>query len=343
MCNGFMLFCALNSVKGMFIKMNGLTVIVPVYNVEQYLERCLNSIINQTCKPQKIIIIDDGSSDNSSIIADTFASKYENIIVIHKENGGLSSARNAGLKITETEYVTFVDSDDYLSLNMYEKLFAQMEENNADISIGGVWYEYENGEKHTPYKPGVKKVYTKIEALKELNSYRVFNMSFCDKIFKTELFRMRAYGENEIFFPDGKVSEDFYTMFKIIARAEKITYTSEAFYHYTQRPNSISRGKKPNVEPLNAAYAQLEFYRKWFPEICYIAESAYVFHHIGVYKAYERRGLKCPEDIKNAARKISRKYMKSILKNDVISLKKKMQAFIFCYAFFIYKYLIRIA
>ena len=101
--------------------MKDLTVIVPIYNVAPYLERCINSIINQTYVPKKIILVDDGSTDNSRNIADKFAAEYEFVSVIHKENGGLSSARNAGLAITETEYVTFVDSDDYLSLDMYEK------------------------------------------------------------------------------------------------------------------------------------------------------------------------------------------------------------------------------
>lgn len=322
--------------------MRELTVIVPIYNVEKYLERCVNSIVNQTYKPEKIILVDDGSTDKSGALADEFAAKHENVTVIHKPNGGLSSARNAGLEMTDTEFVTFVDSDDYLSCDMYEKLFLQLENCDADISIGGVWYEQENGKKSTPYKPGMSKVFTKIEALKELNSYRYFNMGVWNKIYKTSLFEKNAYGDEYIEFPAGKVSEDFYVMHKIIARADKIAYTSEPLYHYIQRPNSISRNKKINTESLNAALAQVDFYNEWFSDIAYIAESMCVFTFIGVYAKHIKMGLKCPEDIVCKARKISQKYMKSVLKNDVISLKKKLQAAVFGYMFPMYKYVAKI-
>ena len=322
--------------------MKDLTVIVPIYNVAPYLERCINSIINQTYVPKKIILVDDGSTDNSENIADKFAAEYEFVSVIHKENGGLSSARNAGLAITETEYVTFVDSDDYLSLDMYEKLFFQLEKHTADISICGVWYESENGKKTTPYKIGINKVFTKIEALKELNSYRFFNMSFCNKIFKTCLFKESAYGENGIIFPVGIVSEDFYIMHKIIARASTIVYISEPLYHYIQRENSISRAKKPNLECLNASVSQVEFYKKWFPDIAYVAESACLFTYMRAYSTHLRRKLICPEEIIDNSKKLAEKYIKSVLKNDVISIKKKIQAIIYRYMFPIYKYIVKL-
>jgi len=319
-----------------------LTVIVPIYNVEKLLEKCVKSIINQTYAPKRIILVNDGSTDNSGIIADKFAADYEFVSVIHKENGGLSSARNAGLAITETEYVTFVDSDDYLSLDMYEKLFFQLEKHTADISICGVWYESENGKKTTPYKIGINKVFTKIEALKELNSYRFFNMSFCNKIFKTCLFKESAYGEDGIIFPVGKVSEDFYIMHKIIARACTISYISEPLYHYIQRKNSISRAKKPNLECLNASAAQVEFYKKWFPDIAYVAESACLFTYMRAYSTHLRRKLICPKEIIDNSKNIAEKYIKSVLKNDVISIKKKIQAIIFRYMFPIYKYIVKL-
>lgn len=322
--------------------MKELTVIVPIYNVEKYLARCINSIVNQTYKPKKIILVDDGSPDKSGAVADEFAAKYENITVIHKPNGGLSSARNAGLEIIDTEFVTFVDSDDYLSHDMYEKLFLQLEKHNADISICGVWYEQENGKKMSPYKLGINKVFTKIEALKELNSYRYFNMGVWNKIYRTSLFKIDAYGDEYLDFPVGKVSEDFYVMHKIIARANKIAYTSEPLYHYIQRPNSISRNKKVNTESLNAALAQVDFYNEWFPDIAYIAESMCVFTFIGVYAKHIKMGLQCPENIVFKAKKISRKYMRSVLKNDVISFKKKLQAALFGYMFPIYKYIAKI-
>lgn len=320
--------------------MKDFTVIVPIYNVENYLRRCIESIIKQTCMPKEIILVNDGSTDGSGAIADEFAEKYDSITVIHKDNGGSSSARNAGLKIIKTKYVTFVDSDDYLSLDMYEKLFAQLEEYDADISICGVWYEEESGEKSTPYKQGIKKFFTKTDALKELNSYRYFNMSFCDKIFRTSLFFQNAYGEGNIEFPVENICEDLYIMHKIIARAEKIVYSSEPLYHYVQRGGSKSRGKTPNTDILEGVVSQVEFYQRWFPDIAYIAESACAFHYISVYGAFIKRKLECPPEILSCAKKYTKKYFRSVMKNDVVPTRKKIQTLIFRYAFFLYKYII---
>ncbi len=319
-----------------------LSVVVPVFNVEAYLERCVESIANQSYPIENIILVDDGSTDNSGKIADCFAEKYDNVIVVHQKNGGLSAARNTGLTLVKTEYVTFVDSDDYIDKDMYKILMEQMDTCRADVSIGGVWYEKENGEKSSPYRLGIKKVFSKHDALKELNSYRYFNMSFCNKIFKTSLFNTSGYGEEELRFPDGKVSEDQYVMHKILARAEVIAYTSQPLYHYIQRMGSISRNTKINLEVLNAATAQMEFYQKWFPEIAYIAESACVFHYIAVCAGHIKRRQDIPKYIYVDTQKLIKTYWKSIGKNDVVPLKKKLQAFVFKTSFAIYKLIVYI-
>ena len=318
-----------------------LTVIIPIYNVKNYLKKCVLSILTQEELPQKIILIDDGSTDGSGQLADKLKSKSDLITVIHKENGGLSSARNYGIELSTTKYITFVDSDDYVEKSMYKELTTLIENNDADISIGGVWYTYENGDKYSPYKPGVNKIWTKKEALKELNSYKYFNMGFWNKIFKRELFEQSGYGDEKLRFPEGKISEDLYLMHKVIARAEKIAYTSKPLYFYVQRTGSISRGKKINLEALKAAKSQVDFYQKWFPDISYIAESAYLFTYMWAYSAHIKRNLKCPADILEESKVVSRKYIKSILKNDVIPKKKKLQALVFRYLFPAYKHLVR--
>ena len=127
------------------------SVIVPIYNVEAYLLRCVNSIKEQTYNNLEIILVDDGSTDSSGMIADSFAENYERIRVIHQKNGGLSAARNTGIDNTKTEYITFVDSDDYVDSNMYEVLLKNMDSKNADISIGGVWREDTEGNKSSVY------------------------------------------------------------------------------------------------------------------------------------------------------------------------------------------------
>lgn len=308
-----------------------LTVVVPVYNVEKYLEKCVQSIENQFLMPTEVILVDDGSTDNSGVIAEELKQRWNNIRVIHQKNGGLSAARNSGIDAAKCEYITFVDSDDYIDPEMYSVLMEQMIAENADISIGGVWYEQETGEKYAPYPEQVYRVWQKEEALIELNSYRYFNMSFCDAIFKLSLFNGQGYKESKLRFPLRKLSEDQYLMHKIVARADHIVYTSRAFYHYVQRKNSISRNTNVNTGPMGASLAQLEFFNRWFPHLNYVAEPSVAFSHILIYNSYVRQGLECPKELRSKLRCVVKKYLRSVLRNSHIPKVKKIQALTFCY------------
>ena len=142
-----------------------LSVIVPIYNVEDYLNRCVDSIINQTYKNLEIILVDDGSPDNCPQMCDDYAKKDSRIRVVHKENGGLSDARNAGMKVATGEYVSFIDSDDYISLDFYETLFQTMVDNDSDIVECSVVKFYEN-EKFDEYSDDLKVTnYETVDAL----------------------------------------------------------------------------------------------------------------------------------------------------------------------------------
>lgn len=319
---------------------NRLTVVVPVYNVENYLKKCLESIVNQTWHVDEIIIVDDGSTDGSGAIADAYEAKYKNIKVVHQKNGGLSAARNTGIDKAQSEYITFVDSDDYVDRSMYKKLMENMLKEKADISIGGVWREEVGGRKSSVYPEGIFKVWGKIDALIQLNSYNYFNMSFCDKIFKRSLFEEKAGRTDRLRFPVGKTCEDYYLMHQVIARAETIVYTSQPFYHYVQRNGSISRNKKVSMAQIGASMAQLEFYNKWFPELSYIAETACCFSNISIYSTYARKGIKCPSKTLNELRNAARGFLKSVLKNSYIPKVKKVQAVVFCYCTPLYKWMI---
>lgn len=310
--------------------MLNLTVVIPVYNVENYLRRCVESVVAQTALPEQIILVDDGSTDTCGKICDSYAERYCNIEVIHQKNQGLSAARNLGIDKAKCDLITFVDSDDYIEVDMYEKLCNLMRENQADIAVGGVWIESENGKKRSQYKENVMKCWTRTEALVELNSYQYFNMSFCDKVFKRSLFQ-------DLQFPIGKLCEDYYLMHKIIARANKVCYTSQPYYHYMQRMNSISRNKKVNLAPMDASLEQLKFYQRYFPELVYVAETACAFSHMGIYTTYVRNGLKCPKDLLRNLTIVSRKYLKSVLRNSHIPKIKKVQALMFCYALPVYE------
>ena len=303
--------------------MLNLTVIIPVYNVEKYLHRCVDSVLGQTELPKQIILVDDGSTDNCSMICEDYAKKYNNITIIHQKNQGLAAARNCGINHAVCDFVTFVDSDDYIEEDMYENLYRLIIENGADIAVGGVWVESEDGSKRNQYKEGVKKCWTKQEALIELNSYQYFNMSFCDKIFKKSLFK-------NLRFPVGKLCEDYYLMHKVIAKADKVCYMSQPFYHYIQRMNSISRNKKINLAPIEASLEQLQFFQENYPELTYIAETACAFSHMGIYTAYVRHGVECPKGLLKYLRAVSRKYLRSVLHNSHIPKVKKVQALMFC-------------
>lgn len=316
-----------------------LSVVVPVYNVEKYLAKCIRSLLQQFIPIDEIIIVDDGSLDNSGKIADNFAAENHNVIVIHQQNMGLSGARNTGIDRAAGEYIGFVDSDDYVDPCMYSVLLQRAIENDADISMCGVWYERETGEGYSPFILGKQLVWNKERALVELNSYRYLNMSVWKAVYKRELFEKEAYGENKLRFPLGRINEDYYLMHKIIARADKVAYTSEPFYHYIQRPNSISRNstKTINTEQISASLSQLEFFNKWFPELSYIAETASAFSHMGIYSGCVRKGISCPNDLLRELRTKCRFFLKSVLKNKYIPTSKKVQALAFCYALPIYR------
>lgn len=311
---------------------SNLTVVVPVYNVEKYLRKCVDSILAQSLPVDEIILVDDGSKDTSGRIAEELATEHAQIKVIHQQNGGLAAARNTGIDAATKEYIAFVDSDDYIEPHMYEVLMDRLLKDKADMSICGVWYEQENGEKYTPYPDNVHKIWNKKQALIELNSYKYFNMSFCDIVFKRELFEITEYGEGALRFPVGKISEDFYLMHKVVARANRVTYTSELFYHYVQRGNSISRNKKIQTAQMDASDRQLEFFKKWFPDLTFVGESACFFAYVSVYSAYCRSRRKCPDKLTKSIDKVCHRYLKSVLKSPYIPRAKKTQALAYCFS-----------
>lgn len=309
------------------------TVVIPVYNVEKYLNRCVDSILAQTVKPSRIILVDDGSSDSSGQICEEYAKRESTVTVLHQRNQGAAAARNRGIDLTDTELITFVDSDDYISPNMYEVLLRNMMQEQADMSICGLWVEKESGVKYPYRTTGVKKVWDAREALIVLNSYQYFNMSFCNIMFRRELFEWAS----PLRFPEGRTCEDYYLMPQVIARVQKLVYDSDPYYHYVQRENSVSRNKAVNLEPMDASLAQLAFYEKNYPDIAYVAKTACAFSHMGIYTAYVRSGQACPKELLKKLKTVSRRYLPAVLGNRDIPRMKKLQAVCFCCCLPIYK------
>ena len=217
-----------------------ISVIVPVYNVEQYLERCVNSIINQTYENLEIILVDDGSTDRSGEMCDSFAEKDERIKVVHKENGGASAARNRGLDICLGEYVTFVDSDDWLDIHMYKDLMELMVNMDADI-VECNWEVIYDEMKDIKQPVTEVTVLRQVEAEKALfdGSGRATILPW-NKIYKKNLFKNNR-------FPEGMMCEDQWLLPKIYLKSKQSIYVNQKYYYYYQSPNSVMRssfGKK---------------------------------------------------------------------------------------------------
>jgi len=208
------------------------SVIIPIYKVEPYLIRCLDSILNQTYKNIEIILVDDGSPDNCPQICDEYAAKDNRIIVIHQENGGLSAARNTGLDIAKGEYISFVDSDDWVHLQYIEVLLTSALKENADIIIGNHIRVNNSLIQHEDKYLNIKS-YRSLDALNIL-IYKApdsFVVSW-SKLYKKELF-------NNVRFPLKQIHEDEFTTYQLFFYSKKISYTSKTLYYYFQRPDSI--------------------------------------------------------------------------------------------------------
>lgn len=210
-----------------------ISVIVPIYNVEPYLRQCIDSILAQTYRNLEIILVDDGSPDDCPAICNEYAKIDSRIKVIHKKNGGLSDARNAGLDIAIGEYIGFVDSDDWIMPDMFEYLLQGILGYKAEISYCGfinvheTWLDYQNEQ--------TDKVYTTETALNELFFDRLKNFAW-NKLYKAELWK-------KVRFPAGRNFEDILTMYKLFEQAKRIAILKEPKYYYRIRNNGITNEK----------------------------------------------------------------------------------------------------
>lgn len=210
-----------------------ISVIVPVYKVEQYLERCVKSIMNQSYQNLEIILVDDGSPDACPALCDSYAKQDNRIKVIHQENMGLSAARNAGIDIASGEYIGFVDSDDYIHKNMYEVLMKTCLENTCDIAVCSLKkFEKEIEADEVMAEPDLE-LYEKEKKFQAYFKLHDTEMIVAwNKLYKKELFHNVRY-------PKGKIHEDEFTTYILIGAAEKVAFVNYPLYYYFQRAESI--------------------------------------------------------------------------------------------------------
>ena len=212
--------------------MNSLiSIIVPVYNVEKYLNECIDSIIAQTYSNIEIILVNDGSTDASGKICDEYEKKDSRIKVIHQDNAGLSAARNAGMAVATGEYLYFVDSDDYVDEKLCEKCIERFDNCNAEVIVFGFDYVDEDGNKIKDYLPCPDQLSSK-EMLCKLLSGNMYDYAW-NKMYKRYTF-------DGVVWPVGYVWEDVATIYKVIMKIDTVAILSEALYFYRQRKNSIT-------------------------------------------------------------------------------------------------------
>lgn len=235
------------------------SVIVPVYNVEKYLNKCLDSLLVQSYADIEILLIDDGSTDNSGEICDIYANRNDNIKVIHKENGGLSDARNKGLDMATGQWITFVDSDDYVTPDYVETLLSLVLKNNADISIATYTYV---SEKSRSRATGEVDVMNSKIAIKRMLMDDGFDMGAWSKMYRAEYFK-------KIRFPKGKLFEDSLVTYQLIAESSKVAFESKSIYFYINRSDSIINSQFTNrkFDLLEMTDKAMNFIIKKYPEL----------------------------------------------------------------------------
>ncbi len=305
-----------------------ISIIVPVYKVEKYLTKCVESIVNQTYKNLEIILVDDGSPDTCPKLCDELAKTDSRIKVIHKENGGLSDARNAGIDIATGEYLMFVDSDDYIDRTICEKLYYLLTENNADFSMCDAVRFFEDEEPHSLVQNVNIKTFEGKNVLNQLfyadSDYLVVAWG---KLYKKNLFK-------EVRYPKGKLHEDVYVLHQILAQTDKFVYTNEQLYNYLQRSSSImsSFTEKNYLHTYQAYLERYEFFKERKDKF---SEQDNNTHMLGNLRNLYCRARADKFDIKN---EILNTY-KEIYKN---TAKKSWKEVIFRRFFWIYLLLIKI-
>ena len=242
-----------------------ISIIVPVYNVEKYLKRCIDSILNQSFTNFELILVDDGSTDNSGKIIDEYAIKDERIKVIHKENGGQGSARNRGLDIAKGNYIGFVDSDDWIHKDMYKCMYQIISEDNTDIVQVGhnTVEEYTEDKRCNINDLNIICIDNIIEKFADCNSFEILPLIFpVNKLYRRELWK-------NLRFPEGKFAEDLRIIYKIYDITTKYKIIDYNFYNYYMSPNSSTRGEFniKKLEDLEAWEEMFQFFKNKYSDI----------------------------------------------------------------------------
>lgn len=294
--------------------MEGLiSVIIPVYKVEKFLDKCIKSVVEQLYTNLEIILVDDGSPDKCPIMCDMWAERDKRIKVIHKSNGGLSDARNAGIQIAEGDYISFVDSDDWIAPNMYQIMIDTIQKENADICACGIMVSYSDSEGEKPLN--LPSIIGDSEKILEL----IYNDTQYPVATWNKLYRRKCW--KNLRFPVGKICEDAFTTYLLVANAKKIVQISEPLYYYRIRSNSIMTAdfNHKRMDEEEAWRYNYEYMKIHYPLISAKAFDFYLQKVNGLIHTIPKSECK--------VYKVEYEYLRNILKDNFfyILIKSKMK------------------
>lgn len=291
---------------------NKISVIIPVYNIECYLEKCIMSVLEQSYKNIEVILVDDGSKDQSGTICDEFCNNDQRVKVIHKTNGGLSSARNAGIQASEGEYLCFIDGDDYIHPQMIECLWNSISYANAQMAVCQFKYVYENEKVEYDLNDSNNKltVFNRVEASELLFSKTPVSVVAWNKLYKRSLFDRINYPEFL------KTREDEYIIHYLVYECEKVVYTSKELYYYIQRNTSIMGSKSlvPKKDIIVALYDRYCFYLKVKEKE--LSKKACEYLNAWIYDRYYE-DMKCKEVVQVYKQYLVRLSVKALIHRDM--------------------------
>lgn len=300
-----------------------ISVIVPIYNVEQYLDRCIKSIQNQTYQNLEIILVDDGSPDLCGEICERYAKEDRRIKVIHKQNGGLSDARNAGIQVATGEYIALVDSDDWIHIQMIEILANALEQRDAEIAICNFQYAYDK----CMYKDEKFQIVETIHSAKAIsrrdsqydyfirNDKRNAYIVAWNKLYHRRLFENIRY-------PKGRIHEDEYTTFKLLYEAQGITWIDAPLYYYYVRTDSImGEFKSSRFDIFDGYLEKMRFYTEHKEGELICNTLFHAIHMLAQYQKWmEEAGVNLKAKVSFYRKRLIEAYCKS---KDMFSLDMK--------------------
>jgi glycosyltransferase involved in cell wall biosynthesis len=301
-----------------------ISIIVPVHNVEVYLEKCVDSILKQAFNDFEVILVDDGSTDRSGEICDSYAKQDERVVVFHQNYNGVSAARNVGVQSARGDYIGFVDSDDYIDQNMYSELYRLCQETDSQIAVCKLGREIDGKLINKGDKP-LQLEMDNEEAMRQLFKGILYRFSLCNKLFDKDCF-------NNVQFPEGRIHEDLSTTYKLFANAKKVVYQNFIGYVYVKRSNSILTSKydEKRLDSFVAWNEIIDFIKTNYPQLHITVISTFTYWCID-HLNYVNYQIKTKQGRRSYLSKINNSiygHRNDILKNKNLSIRYKYEIYL---------------